>query len=77
MKRVYITSFDIRGIVQFEFNLQGQQSTELIMWKYLSSYMKACIEKAPTTVFSTMTMPSCTGCYRPKMALVFYMVEGL
>jgi hypothetical protein len=57
--------FDIKIIVHFEFIPQGQW-TELIMWKYRSSYVKLCVDKglnfAPTIGFSTMTMLRITRC---------------
>jgi len=34
LKTVLITFFDIKGTVHFEFIPQGQQSTQLIIWKH-------------------------------------------
>jgi hypothetical protein len=60
MKTVFITFFDIKGIVHFEFILQGQTINRIVMWKYWSSYLKLCVEKllncSQTVEFSIMTM---------------------
>jgi hypothetical protein len=45
LQTMLITFFDLKGIVHFEFIPQGQ-SAKLITWKYLSGYMKLCVEKA-------------------------------
>jgi hypothetical protein len=50
----------------FESIPQGQKSIKLIMWKFLNSYVKLCVEKGlkfgPTIGFSTMTMLQLTQC---------------
>jgi len=52
--------FGIKGTVHFELIPQGQ-SSKLIMWKYLSSYAKLCVENG-LIGFSTMTTLQLTRC---------------
>jgi hypothetical protein len=57
MKTLLITSFDIKGIVHFEFILQGQTVNQAY---YVESYVNVCVEKglkfAPSIRLSIMTM---------------------
>jgi hypothetical protein len=65
MKKMLITFFDIKGIVNFEIIPQGETVSQAYYVEILKPYIEKTLNFGPTIGFSTITMSHLT---RPSLS---------